>query len=97
MSGSKSDPMDELIGRNVRLYRAVTAVSQAALARAIGVSAQQVQKYESGSSRVSASTLFRIAGALQIPVSRFFEEPERFADRAEHKFDRSSSSAKERR
>ena len=82
VSGRNLDFVDALIGRNIRLYRAMKNVSQAALAGAIGVTAQQVQKYESGRSRVSASGLFRVATALGVPVNRFFIEPALFAEGA---------------
>ena len=49
-------------------------MSQEKLAAALGVTFQQVQKYETGATRVSASRLYDVAWALQVPVSYFFEE-----------------------
>lgn len=55
------------------MVRLQSDVSQHQLARAIGVSFQQLQKYESGRNRVSASMLYEIGRALEVPVSRFFQ------------------------
>lgn len=65
---------DKLIGKNIRLHRLIKEMSRAALAGAIGISEQQVQKYESGVDRVSASRLFQISRVLGVPVGAFFEE-----------------------
>lgn len=66
------DPTDVAVGARIRLARKMRGRSQQMLARAIGVSFQQVQKYESGANRVSASMLARIAGELEVPVARLF-------------------------
>ena len=76
-SGANCDPrrptvIDEQLGRRVRLRRKLLDLSQMALADALGITHQQVQKYENGSSRISASRLFSISTALQTPVSWFF-------------------------
>jgi len=55
------DPFDVAVGERVRAFRKAKAQSQSALAEAIGVSFQQVQKYESGNNRISCSMLDRIA------------------------------------
>jgi transcriptional regulator with XRE-family HTH domain len=65
--------IDRRIGRNIRRERRMAELSFAALAGAIGVSSQQLQKYETGENRISASRLYRIASALALPVSPFFE------------------------
>lgn len=65
--------MDVHVGLRVRLRRQRLGLSQDALAKALGLSFQQVQKYERGTNRVSASKLFEIAGALEAPVAWFFE------------------------
>lgn len=65
--------IDELIGRNIRQRRIFLGMTQTDLAKAIGVTFQQVQKYESGFNRVSSSRLWEIARALKTPVSSFFE------------------------
>lgn len=64
---------DLYVGRQVVVVRVQYDVTQAELARAIRVSPQQLQKYEHGKNRISASMLFEIATFLGVPVSRFFE------------------------
>ncbi|WP_047464308.1 helix-turn-helix domain-containing protein [Rhizobium rhizogenes] len=66
-------PVDIYVGQQIRLARKEQRMSQEALAKCLGVTFQQVQKYEIGANRVSASKLFEIATALQRPVSYFFE------------------------
>ena len=66
------DPTDVAVGARIRLARKMRGRSQQALAGAIGVSFQQVQKYESGANRVSASMLARIAAELEVPVAGLF-------------------------
>lgn len=67
------DPVDVHVGERIRLRRALLCMSQGALGESIGVTFQQVQKYERGVSRISASRLLRIGGALNVPMSFFFE------------------------
>jgi transcriptional regulator with XRE-family HTH domain len=62
------DPLDQLIGRNIRFYRIENGLSQTGLAESIGVTFQQLQKYENAANRVPASRLIRIARALNVPV-----------------------------
>ncbi|MFL9827723.1 helix-turn-helix domain-containing protein [Rhodoplanes sp. SY1] len=73
MPGKPPDPLDLLIGRNIRFYRLRRGLSQSALARAIGVTYQQVQKYERGLNRISAAQLYRAATALGVPIPILFE------------------------
>jgi len=68
------DPVDIHVGGRIRLRRILLGKSQENVATALGISFQQLQKYESGANRVSASRLFDIAVILAIPVSYFFEE-----------------------
>jgi transcriptional regulator with XRE-family HTH domain len=70
---SKRTPADEYISTAVRFRRKELGLTQADLARAIGVTFQQVQKYENGSSRILAGRLFAISQALQVPVSYFLQ------------------------
>lgn len=70
------DPVDVHVGKLIRARRRAIGVSQHQLAEAIGVSFQQVQKYELGSNRVSASKLFTIGQALGVSVATFFENLE---------------------
>jgi transcriptional regulator with XRE-family HTH domain len=69
-----ADPIDIAVGARIRLLRKVRGLSQQALAEAAGVTFQQIQKYERGSNRVSASMLSRIAAALKTPVAEMFGE-----------------------
>lgn len=76
IGGMENDihPVDRLVGQKVRLLRLSRGLSQTSLASEIGVSFQQLQKYENGANRISASKLYLIAGALEVPVASFFEE-----------------------
>lgn len=68
------DPVDKHVGARLRLRRTLMGLSQTELARAVGLTFQQVQKYESGANRISASRLYHISEALDIPVSFFFDD-----------------------
>jgi transcriptional regulator with XRE-family HTH domain len=70
-------PTDIAVGRKVRERRMLLGWSQQRLASALGVTFQQVQKYERGANRFSASTLEATADALQVPISHFFDEGQR--------------------
>lgn len=69
MSGKRGDAVDALVGKNVRIIRQDQGISQTALAREIGVTFQQVQKYESGVNRVGAGRLHKIASVFGVPIS----------------------------
>ena len=64
---------DVHIGRRLREARLARGLSQGALGKKLGVTFQQVQKYESGSNRIGGSRLWDISGILEVPVSYFFE------------------------
>jgi len=66
--------VDLAIGQRIRLARKIAKLSQAQLGERIGVTYQQVQKYENGTDRVSASRLFQIASEVGVPANYFFEE-----------------------
>ena len=68
MPGRRADGNDVIVGRNIRVHRLALKLSQAGLAAAIGISFQQLQKYEKGANRVGAGRLVRIANALGVPV-----------------------------
>jgi transcriptional regulator with XRE-family HTH domain len=68
MSARQADASDAIVGHNIRLLRLARRLSQSDLASAIGVSFQQVQKYEKGANRVGAGRLVRVASALGVPV-----------------------------
>ncbi|BBF79902.1 helix-turn-helix domain-containing protein [Asticcacaulis excentricus] len=67
-----ADEIDLIVGANIRIRRKALGMSQEALADAIGLTFQQVQKYERGRNRVSASKLFHIAKALQLAPADLF-------------------------
>ncbi|MEH3144478.1 MAG: helix-turn-helix transcriptional regulator [Methylobacterium frigidaeris] len=67
------DPVDRYVGHRVRVRRLLVGVSQERLGDALGVTFQQVQKYEKGANRISASRLQQIAEMLGVPVSFFYE------------------------
>src|SRR6202789_2014842 len=67
------NPIDVHVGLQVRLRRKELKISQERLADALGLTFQQVQKYERGANRISASKLYEIARALQVPIGWFFE------------------------
>lgn len=66
------DDMDKYVGRRIKVRRVLMGLSQESLARRLNVTFQQVQKYETGTNRVSASKLFEIAHALSVPITYFF-------------------------
>jgi transcriptional regulator with XRE-family HTH domain len=69
----KANPVDIEVGHRIRLHRMNAKISQEKLGDAIGVTFQQVQKYEKGVNRVGASRLTQIATALRVAVNVFFE------------------------
>ena len=68
------NPIDVHVGSRVRLRRRLLDMSQEKLGEAIGLSFQQVQKYERGSNRIGASRLFDLARVLDVPVGLFFDD-----------------------
>ena len=74
MAGKKPNPVDTHVGSRVRLRRMLLGMSQEKLGDAMGLTFQQVQKYEKGVNRISASRLFHISRILDVPVQFFFEE-----------------------
>lgn len=66
-------PVDVHVGKRIRHRRWLVGMTQQQLAEAVGIKFQQIQKYETGMNRVSASRLWDIAAALSVPVSFFFE------------------------
>ena len=67
------DPTDKHVGSKVRMRRITMGWSQQKLGDALGLTFQQVQKYEKGTNRISASRLPRIAEVLQVPLEYFFD------------------------
>ena len=71
---AKSHTVDIHVGARMRQRRTLLAMSQTAVGNAVGLTFQQIQKYERGSNRVSSSRLFEFAKVLDVPVSYFFDE-----------------------
>ena len=67
------NPIDKHVGGRVRIRRLMLRMSQETLADAVGVTFQQVQKYEKGTNRMGSSRLQQIANFLQVPITFFFE------------------------
>ena len=73
MAKKAPNPIDKHVGSRVRMRRMMLSMSQEKLGDALGLTFQQVQKYEKGTNRIGASRLQQIAVILQVPVSFFFE------------------------
>jgi transcriptional regulator with XRE-family HTH domain len=74
MKGPRSvTAIDRHIGHRLRACRMMLRLNQSELGKAIGVTFQQLQKYEKGSNRVSASTLQKLAVTMEVPITYFFE------------------------
>lgn len=71
------DPIDRAVGANIRRMRMARGITQSALAEPLGVTFQQLQKYEKGANRVSASKLVRIAGVLGCSLGDLFHDVQR--------------------
>ena len=67
-------PVDVHVGRRLRLRRTLLGISQEKLGEAVGLTFQQIQKYERGANRVSASRLFEFSKILDISISYFFDD-----------------------
>lgn len=70
-----TNPTDARVGSRVRMRRLMLSMTQEQLAEGLGVTFQQVQKYENGANRISASRLVRICELLMVPPSFFFDSP----------------------
>jgi transcriptional regulator with XRE-family HTH domain len=66
-------PNDVLVGANIRLHRNAVRMSQSDMATHLGVTFQQIQKYEKGTNRVGAGRLLIIANLLKVPVTAFYD------------------------
>ncbi len=71
---ARSHPVDMHVGLRMRQRRALLGMSQTALGNSVGLTFQQVQKYERGSNRMGSSRLYEFAKVLDVPVSYFFDE-----------------------
>jgi transcriptional regulator with XRE-family HTH domain len=73
MAKKGPNPVDKHVGSRVRMRRLMLGMSQSRLAEGLGLTFQQVQKYEKGMNRIGASRLQHVASILQVPVAFFFE------------------------
>jgi len=73
MAKKAPNPIDKHVGSRVRMRRMMLSMSQEKLGDALGLTFQQVQKYEKGTNRIGASRLQQISTILQVPVAFFFE------------------------
>ena len=80
MAGKKPNPVDTHVGSRVRLRRMLLGMSQERLGESMGLTFQQVQKYEKGVNRIGASRLYQISKILDVPVQFFFEEAPQIGD-----------------
>jgi len=67
-------PIDIHVGKRLQLQRQLTSLTQTELGKLVDVTFQQIQKYELGKNRISASRLFLLSETLKVPISFFFEE-----------------------
>ncbi|MCB1784020.1 MAG: helix-turn-helix transcriptional regulator [Alphaproteobacteria bacterium] len=93
------DYIDRHVGKRLRVRRSLLGISQEKLAEAVGVTFQQIQKYERGTNRISASRLLKFSQILQVPVDFFYDQLESeesstetygFADTAQDSFETGS-------
>jgi transcriptional regulator with XRE-family HTH domain len=73
MSAKSPNLIDKHVGARVRMRRLMLDMTQEQLGKALGLTFQQVQKYENGMNRIGAARLHQLAGILQVPVAFFFE------------------------
>lgn len=76
LPGGVANPVDIHVGTRLRLRRTLLGLSQEKLGEAVGLTFQQIQKYERGANRIGASRLFQFAQVLQVPIGFFFEDME---------------------
>jgi transcriptional regulator with XRE-family HTH domain len=77
ISNKTTTKTDKLIGQNIRDKRLSKGISQTELGAPLGVTFQQIQKYENGTNRVGSGRLYQIAEILEVPVTSFFESEKR--------------------
>lgn len=96
------DPVDVHVGSRVRLRRTLLGMSQEKLGAALGLTFQQIQKYERGTNRIGSSRLYQLSRVLDVPVSFFFDDMPGaasgrpgFAESAQASFDQDHLSKRE--
>jgi len=77
----KSTIIDEIVGRNILIYRLAKGLSQTNLGNKLGITFQQIQKYEKGTNRVGSGRLYQIGIVLNVSVMSFFEGVETAASK----------------
>jgi transcriptional regulator with XRE-family HTH domain len=82
MTSKRTNVIDLLVAKRIRAYRKQLGLSQSDLARKLGLTFQQIQKYEKGSNRVGAGRLFEIAGIFDIPIQALYPESDESVERA---------------
>src|SRR5262245_26769175 len=80
MTRKGPDSIDQMVGRNIRIYRLQKRLTQTDLADQLGLTFQQVQKYEKGTNRVGSGRLLKIATFLGVPVTALFKGSDEIAD-----------------
>ena len=71
---SNPDPIDIHVGSRVRMRRTLLGMSQSKLGDALGLTFQQIQKYERGANRIGSSRVYKLSKILDVPISYFFDE-----------------------
>ncbi len=89
----KPDPIDVHVGSRVRLRRTMLGFSQEKLGERLGITFQQVQKYEKGANRIGASRLQNIASVLNTPISFFFDDAPGTGLQTNHGFEEEEASS----
>lgn len=74
MAKKSANPIDAQVGNRVRMRRMLIGMSQEKLGESLGLTFQQVQKYEKGANRIGAGRLFHVARILGVPVTYFYED-----------------------
>ena len=80
MTRKAPDSIDRIVGRNIRIHRMQKGLTQTELADELGLTFQQVQKYEKGTNRVGSGRLLKIATFLGVPVTALFKGSDEMAD-----------------
>jgi transcriptional regulator with XRE-family HTH domain len=80
MAKKKPDPVDIHVGKNIRVFRLAKGLSQSAIGDALGVTFQQIQKYERGVNRVGSSRLAKLSKVLGVPMDKFFADSDLTGD-----------------
>ena len=72
-SNKSASKTDKIVGRNIRIHRLARGLTQSGLGESLGVTFQQIQKYEQGDNRVGSGRLYQIASIFEVPITAFYE------------------------